>query len=97
MDFLRAEPKIRVIGRTTGDAKKRAPTFSFTVKGRASAEIPPLLQRGKIGLRNGDFYAVRLMDALGLERSDGVIRASMVHYTSKDDVDRLITALEKAL
>ncbi|MSO55091.1 MAG: aminotransferase class V-fold PLP-dependent enzyme [Rhodospirillales bacterium] len=97
MDFLRAEPKIRVIGRPTGDAKKRATTFSFTVKGRASAEIPPLLERGKIGLRNGDFYAVRLMDALGLERSDGVIRASMVHYTSNDDVERLIRGLEKAI
>ena len=62
-----------------------------------SAELPPRLEAAKVAIRNGDFYAVRLMGALGLDADDGVVRASMVHYNSAEDVDRLIDGLEKAL
>ncbi len=40
----------------------------------------------------GPFYAYRLREALGIDPGYGVVRASMVHYTSEEEVDRLIRA-----
>ena len=45
----------------------------------------------------GDFYAPRAMQALGLDRQDGIVRVSMVHYNTLDEVDRLIEALDRCL
>ena len=50
-----------------------------------------------VGIKHGDFYARRFVDALGLGPAGGVVRASMVHYNTVDEVDRLIAALEPAL
>ena len=51
----------------------------------------------RIGIRFGHFYARRLIDALGLAERQGVVRVSMVHYNSPQEVDRTILALERAL
>ena len=75
----------------------RAPTFAFTVKGRPSAEIPALTLGDKVAVSSGNFYAYRLTQALGLDPDDGVVRASMLQYTSLDDVDRLIGSLDRIL
>ena len=45
----------------------------------------------------GDFYAVRLLEALGVAADPGVLRLSFVHYTSPDDIRHLIEALDKTL
>ena len=37
------------------------------------------------------------MDALKIDREDGVIRASMVHYNTENEVYSLINSLEKIL
>ena len=58
---------------------------------------PPALVPAKVGLNNGDFYGLRCVEALGYDAADGVVRASMVHYNSEADVDRLITALDDAI
>ena len=43
----------------------------------------------------GDFYAVRTLRALGVNPENGVLRISFVHYTRKEEVDKLISCLEK--
>jgi len=73
------------------------PTVSFTVAGRRSSEIPPLLDEVGVAVRWGDFYARRLVEGLGLASQDGVVRASAVHYNSVEEVDRLVAALDAAL
>jgi selenocysteine lyase/cysteine desulfurase len=55
------------------------------------------LARLEIGVGHGNFYAYRLLQALGIDPSEGVVRASFVHYTSRDDVDRLIAGLVSIL
>ncbi|HEX9570369.1 MAG TPA: aminotransferase class V-fold PLP-dependent enzyme [Rhodospirillales bacterium] len=98
LDFLASKPRVRLLGRNTAKAEMRAPTFSFTVDGRRSAEIPPLLEPAKVAIRNGHFYAKRLIEALGIaDAGDGVVRVSMVHYNTLDEVDRLIAALDRVL
>ena len=97
MDFLSSHSRIRLFGPATADSARRAPTFSFIVEGSPSAAIPPRLEGHMVALRNGNFYARRLVQELGLDPDDGVVRASMVHYNTLDEVDRLIDALDRAL
>ena len=91
LDFLSKHPKIRLIGRTR--AAERAPTVAFTVEGKSSGEVAGLLAESKLGVGVGNFYAYRLIKALGIDTEDGAVRVSFVHYTSKEEVDRLIDSL----
>jgi len=96
-DFLAAKRNVRVIGRPGADKGRRAPTFSFVVEGRDSAEIARRVDGHGVGIRHGDFYAYRLVRDLGLLARNGVVRASMLHYNNSDDVARLIRALDEAI
>lgn len=51
----------------------------------------------KIGIRFGDFYAARLIDELGLRKQNGVVRVSMVHYNTMQELQKVITVLEGIL
>ncbi len=95
--FLRDHPRVKVLGRAGASRAERVPTVSFVVEGRASSEIPPYADVERIGIRFGDFYARRLIDALGLGARRGVVRVSMVHYNTLDEVDRLVGVLASAL
>ena len=95
LDFLSKHPKVRLIGRTR--AAERAPTVSFTVAGRSSADIGARLAEAKLGVGVGNFYAYRLIKALGIDTEDGAVRVSFVHYTSKDEIDRLMRELDRCL
>ena len=97
LDFLAAKPGIRLIGNPSADRRLRAPTFSFTVDGRDSAEIARAVAAHRLAVGAGDFYAARCIDALGLAAQGGVVRASMVHYNTAEEVDRLIRALDEAI
>ena len=97
MDFLQDRKGIRVIGPESADRKIRVPTVAFTVEGRKASEIPPLVDGHKVAIRWGDFYARRAIEAMDLAGADGVIRVSMVHYNTEDEVSRLLRALETAL
>ncbi len=91
LNFLTAHRRVRVIGETTSDRTVRVPTISFVVDGMTPDQVPAYLDRRGFAVRWGDFYARGLMDALALPT--GVVRVSMVHYNTLDEVDRLITAL----
>ncbi len=98
VDYLMSKPNVRLLGPKTEKAALRAPVFSFTVKGRSSAEISAQLTPSGVAIGQGDFYAPRLLQALGIaDTDDGVLRASMVHYNTMDEVDRLIAALDPVI
>ena len=94
LTFLKSKPNVRIIGRTDPDPTQRVPTISFIVDGMSSAQIPPQIDRHKIGIRYGHFYARRLIEDLGLLPQAGVVRISMVHYNTVEECDRLITLLD---
>jgi cysteine desulfurase family protein (TIGR01976 family) len=97
LSFLRGRNDIRVVGRPEADAAVRVPTISFKVAGRDSAAIVQAVDGDNIGIRYGDFHSRRLVEALGLAPGNGVVRASMVHYNTLDEVDRLVDSLKQAL
>ena len=92
LDFLKQRAGIRLIGKLATD--NRAPTVSFTVDGVDPAVIAEKLAEQHIGIANGNCYAYRLMEALDISPEQGVVRLSFVHYTSAQEVNRLIEALE---
>ena len=73
------------------------PTISFVVDGCAASALPPLLDERQVAIRWGHFYAYRAARDLGLLKSDGVVRASSVHYNTPEEVERLIDGLGAAL
>jgi cysteine desulfurase family protein (TIGR01976 family) len=95
LDYLTKHPKVRMIGRNR--AAERAPTVAFTVAGHRSAELACRLGNLKFGVGVGNFYAYRLLKALGIDTDDGALRVSFVHYTAKEEVERLIGALDTLL
>ncbi len=86
---------VRVIGPTvaaTGPLH-RCPTVAFsplTIEPAAVANA--LVQRG-VQTSAGHYYAVRVLEGVGIDPNRGVVRLSAVHYTSPDDIDRAIDAL----
>ena len=95
LDFALNTPGLRLLGRHTAKAEDRAPTFSFTLKGKSSAEVVAALTAQQIACWNGDFYAPRLLEAVGVtDTTDGVVRTSMAHYNTVAEVERLVAALD---
>lgn len=95
LDFLQTHPAVRIIGEKTADAQRRVPTVSFVVEGMDSKNIVDRIDPFRIGIRYGDFYAKKLIEDLGLVEQNGVVRVSLVHYNTLDEVDRLISAFEE--
>ncbi len=71
----------------------RTPTFCFNVPGRSPREVAELLGERDLYVWDGDYYALEPMRALGLADSGGAVRAGFLHYTTEDEVDRLLEAL----
>jgi selenocysteine lyase/cysteine desulfurase len=97
LNYLNSKSNIKIIGETSSDKNKRVPTISFIVKEKMSDSITLKIDEHKIGIRYGDFYARRLMDDLGLSKQNGVVRVSLLHYNTLEEVDRLIDAFDQIL
>jgi len=88
---------VRIIGHSHARDGLRVPTVSFVVRGAVSEAIVLHTDRFGIGIRFGDFYAKRLIEALGLQAQGGVVRVSIAHYNTQDEISRLITQLDAAI
>ncbi len=97
LDFLATKSSVRIVGRTGADRSERMPTIAFVVANRHSRSLPLETDQHKIAIRHGDFYARRLITDLGLTEQGGVVRVSMVHYNTLEEVDQLIHQLEPLL
>jgi selenocysteine lyase/cysteine desulfurase len=95
LDYLRSRTDIRLLGPT--QAHGRAATVSFVPKDREPEEIARHLARQGFMVGYGNFYAVRLLEAMGVDPARGAVRLSFVHYTTAAEVAGLISALESAL
>ncbi|MGZ4319340.1 MAG: cysteine desulfurase-like protein [Gaiellaceae bacterium] len=69
----------------------RVPTFAFNVTGRSPAEVSALLGERGFAVWHGNYYAVEIMERLGLP--DGAVRVGLVHYNTSGEVDRLLAEL----
>lgn len=97
LDDLASRRNVRIVGTAAADRALRVATVSFAVEGRSSSEIPTALDPHGIGIRYGDFHARRLIAALGLAERQGVVRISMAHYNTEEEMARLLACLDRVL
>jgi cysteine desulfurase family protein (TIGR01976 family) len=71
----------------------RVPTFALTVDGHSPRSAAERLGERGIAVWHGDYYAVEIMDRLGL--SEGAVRAGIAHYNTAVEVDRLLEELRR--
>ena len=95
LKYLNSVKEIRIIGEKKADAELRVPTISFVHENLKSPEIVAEIDKENIGIRHGDFYAKKLIHDLDLEKHGGVVRVSLVHYNTPEEVDKLIEAFKK--
>ena len=95
MDWLRGRHDVRIHGPAHGDASRVA-TMSFTHKRLSPKQVCAAAHAHDIGIRNGHMYAYRLCEVLDIDVGEGVVRVSAVHYNTVEEIDRLISVLEKA-
>lgn len=75
------------------DITDRAPTLAFTVDGITPQEVAQRLADDRIAVWAGNYYAVELFQALGLQDGGGAVRVGVSCYTGSDDVDRLLESV----
>jgi len=95
LEYLNSRDEIMLIGKKKIENKNRAPTIAFKFNNKSSKEVSNQLVLNGIATRNDNFYAWRCLKALGIDTNDGVVRTSMVHYNTHEDVEKLINALKK--
>jgi selenocysteine lyase/cysteine desulfurase len=78
---------------TYGKAARRTATAYFTVAGVTPRQVAEHLARRDVNVWDGDNYAWELAGALGLRDAGGAVRAGLVHYNDRSDVDRLLTGV----
>ncbi|MCP5074326.1 MAG: aminotransferase class V-fold PLP-dependent enzyme [Rhodobacteraceae bacterium] len=94
LDYLSEKNSVRLLG--PAQAGIKAPTVAM-VGQKPGEEIAADLAGLGIMAGGGDFYGVRCLEAQGVDPAYGALRVSFVHYTSTEEVDKLINALDQVL
>lgn len=78
---------------TTPNEENHSSVISFNIKGVHPHDVASILDSEGVCVRSGNHCAQPLMRFLGI---DSTCRASFYIYNTKDDVDKLVKALDKA-
>ena len=73
----------------------RCPTIAFRLAGQHPSKTADLLGEEGICVYAGDYYAYEYFTAAGLRDSGGAVRAGIYHYTTREEVDRLLDAVRR--
>ena len=68
----------------------RAPTVSITIAGVRPSEAARALGEKGLLVWDGDFYAARAIEVLGLAERGGVLRTGISMYNTREEVERLL-------
>lgn len=97
LTYLRSRNDCMIVGQSTNMDSCRVPTIAFRFDGRDAGELCKAMDAEKIAMRFGDFHSRRLAEYLGLTDHGGMLRVSMVHYNTLEEVDRFTAALDRIL
>ncbi len=93
---LREIKGLRVYGITNPqDLTRRVPTVACTIEGYSPRELAEYLAAQGIFAWDGNYYALGVMERLGLEEHGGALRLGMAHYNTHDEIERVLGALEQ--
>jgi cysteine desulfurase family protein (TIGR01976 family) len=86
---------VRFFGiRETSRLHERVPTIAIRYKDERPHATAARLGEQGICVWDGNYYAVNLTERLGVEDSGGMVRIGLTHYNTRDEVDRLLDALD---
>lgn len=89
LEILEETPGAIIYGlRDSKRLDERVPTFSFNLKGLTPGQVAEELGRRDIFVWDGNYYAVSVTEALGLEESGGMVRVGPVHYNTVEEIQR---------
>ena len=95
LDGLSSIPRVRLFGiADTGRVGERTPTFAIRVGDQHPAETAKALAERGVYVWDGNYYALEIMERLGLEDSGGAVRVGFCHYNTPAEVDRVLDELE---
>ncbi|KAI4746685.1 PLP-dependent transferase [Aureobasidium sp. EXF-12298] len=99
IEYLNSRKDVKIWGEPVADAAKRVPVISWTVDGRSSKDVVDAVEaKSDFGFRWGAFYSNRLVqEVMGLDPVDGVIRVSLVHYNTEDEIRQFVKVLDEVL
>ena len=86
---LGAMPHVTLLGRP----RRRTATAFFTVAGHTPRQVAARLAESQINVWDGHNYAWEVTGALGIRDAGSAVRAGLVHYNDRSDVDRLLAAV----
>jgi selenocysteine lyase/cysteine desulfurase len=89
-DRLAAMDHVELVASPT----RRTATEYFRIRGHDPASVAEHCARARVNVWNGHMYAWELAGLLGVRDSGGGVRAGLVHYNDRSDVDRLLTAID---
>ncbi len=95
LDGLEAIPGVKIYGISDrARLHERAPTAAVRLRGYTPAELSARLAGHGIAVYAGHFYAVNVIERLGLAEAGGVLRIGLSHYNTRPEVERLVDLLE---
>ncbi len=77
---------------TPPKAHRRTATAYFTIEGWTPAQVAAHLAEARVNVWNGHNYAWELTGVLGIRDGGSAVRAGLVHYNDRSDVDRLLAS-----
>ncbi|EEU43397.1 uncharacterized protein NECHADRAFT_94964 [Fusarium vanettenii 77-13-4] len=98
LEYLNSRPEITVRGETSADSSKRLATVSFSIDGWSPRKFVETVEaQSNYGFRWGAFYSNRLVCELLGQTDEGIVRISMAHYTTVDEIKGIIAVMDKVL
>jgi cysteine desulfurase family protein (TIGR01976 family) len=97
LDYLDNSTRVQLLGKRHCRDGDRAPTIAFRPLGQSSAQLAASMQADGIGTESGNFYAPRALEHMGIDPADGIVRISLLHYNTAEDVEKILEALDRAL
>ena len=90
LDRIEAIPGVRLYGISERERlDERTPTFALTVEGVTPRFAAEELGRRGIYAWDGNYYALAVMERLGLQASGGALRIGFCHLNTSEEVERV--------
>ena len=81
--------------REASQLEHRVPTICFNLKGVPAVRVAVFCAENGIGVRDGNMYSPRLLRRMGIPPEIGVVRASLVHYNTVEEIGKFVDVLRR--
>ena len=94
LEAIAAVPGLRLWGIAGPErVAERVPTFAITLEGHTPQALSVALAEQGFATWAGHYYALALVERLGLLQSGGMLRIGAAHYNTVEELDRITAAL----